>query len=73
MLESGERLGTLPEIGSAKRDPFYNPHILLTSPDRMEAQREFYKKLLQSTSCYLINSGQAKSEHLIDIMRNQQE
>ncbi|HZX11261.1 MAG TPA: pyridoxal phosphate-dependent aminotransferase [Acidobacteriota bacterium] len=73
MLESGERLGTLPEVGPAKRNPFYNPHILLTTPDRMESQKEFYKKLLESTHCFLINSGQAEPEHLLDIIKQNQE
>lgn len=73
MLESGERLGTFPEVGPAKRNPFYNPHILLTTPDRMESQKEFYKKLLESTHCFLINSGQAEPEHLIDIIKQNQE
>jgi len=73
MLESGESLGTLPEIGPAKTNPFYNPHILLTTPDRMESQRDFYKRLLGSTSCFLINSGQAKPDHMLDIMKQKQE
>ncbi len=73
MLESGESLGTLPEIGPAKRNPFYNPHILLTTPDRMESQRDFYKRLLENTSCFLINSGQAKPDHILDLMKEKQE
>jgi len=73
MLESGEALGTLPETGASKRYPFYNPHILLTSPDRIESQRNFFKKLLESTQVILINSGQAEPEHLLDIMKQKQE
>jgi len=73
MLESGERLGTLPELGPAKRNPFYNPHILLTTPDRMESQRNFYQKLLDNTHCYLINSGQAEPEHLLELIKQNQE
>ena len=34
----------------------------------MDGQRQFYRRLLNSTSCYLFNSGAASAEDLFQII-----
>ena len=64
ILESGESLGLKRDLSASKSSPFYNPHLLLTSSERMELQRNFFQRLCESTKCYLFNSGSASSEDL---------
>jgi hypothetical protein len=64
ILEFGEGLGSRTEIGPAKGFPFFNPHLLMNSPDRLEFQRNFFRRLLENTRCYVFNSGVAGAEDI---------
>ncbi len=64
ILESGESPGWKTVLSPAKSQPFYNPHLLITSPERIEYQKNFFRKLLQHTTCYLFNSGVASVEDI---------
>lgn len=68
MLESGESLGLRRELTPSKSQPFYNPHLLLKTPERLELQREFFERVLEGTSCYLFNSGVASAEDIKKIV-----
>ncbi|MFC2164247.1 pyridoxal phosphate-dependent aminotransferase [Acidobacteriota bacterium] len=68
ILEYGEIIGARSEPGPSKSQPFYNPHLLVTTPERAEFQRSFFRRLLESAECYLFNSGAATSEDIIRIM-----
>jgi len=59
ILESGESPGARRELEPIKSQPFYNPHLLLTSEEKMDFQKQFYRRLIESTECYLFNSGAA--------------
>ncbi|MGD2245550.1 MAG: pyridoxal phosphate-dependent aminotransferase [Candidatus Aminicenantes bacterium] len=61
MLESGESLGLKRDLTPSKSQPFYNPHILLKTPERLELQRDFFERVLEGASCYLFNSGVASA------------
>ncbi len=61
MLESGESLGLKRNLTPSKSQPFYNPHILLKTPERLELQRNFFERVLEGASCYLFNSGVASA------------
>ena len=61
MLESGESLGLKRALTPSKSQPFYNPHILLKTPERLELQRDFFERVLEGASCYLFNSGVAST------------
>ncbi len=39
-------------------DPFFNPHWLVRTEDRMALQTSFYKDILQFASCYKVNTAQ---------------
>lgn len=68
ILESGESLGASSEIGPLKNQAYYNPHLLVSTPDRMEFQRNFFRRLLEATRCFLVNSEIAAQEDIKKII-----
>jgi len=46
--------------------PFYNQHLLLKSPDRIELQRGLFKKLFQAANCYYLNTGAGKEDEIVN-------
>ncbi len=68
ILESGESPGLTTTIGPSKNQPFYNPHLLLTSAEKIDYQKDFFRKLLENTSCYLINSGTATADDILRLI-----
>lgn len=68
ILESGESLGLQRSLSPAKKHPFFNPHLLLTTPERTEIERRFLQRLLESASCYLFNSGVGSAGDLKNII-----
>jgi len=64
ILESGETPGVKQTLSPSKSQPFYNPHLLLKTPERLELQRNFFKRLLESSACYLFNSGKGSVDDL---------
>jgi aspartate/methionine/tyrosine aminotransferase len=68
VLEAGEAAGAAKAPTAGKVQPFYNPHLLGATPEKLEAQRAFFGRLLESTRCLLINSGVAGGDKLIEIV-----
>lgn len=66
ILEAGENLGARTDISTPAA--FFNPHLLDHSSENMDGQRQFFRRLLNSTSCYLFNSGTAGSDDLLQII-----
>ncbi len=64
ILESGQSLGLTRGLSPSKSQPFFNPHLLLTTPEKTELHRNFFERLLESASCYLFNSGKATVDDL---------
>jgi len=71
LLESGESLGATRSLTASKRQPFFNPHLLVTDGPRLELQKNFFRKLLECTSCYLFNSAVATAEDLKKILSDE--
>ncbi|MDH4218391.1 MAG: pyridoxal phosphate-dependent aminotransferase [Candidatus Aminicenantes bacterium] len=71
ILESGESLGLKTTISPPKSHPFFNPHLLMTTPERIEYQKNFFQKLLQHTTCYLFNSGVASADDIKHMVRGE--
>ncbi len=65
ILEFGEGLGSRTDIGPTKGNPFFNPHLLMNAPERLDFQRNFFRRLLENTRCYLFNSGVAGAEDIL--------
>jgi hypothetical protein len=68
LLESGESPGIKKSLSSAKSQPFFNPHLLLTDPERLEKQKAFFDRLLRIVPFYLFNSGVATAEKIKEIV-----
>jgi hypothetical protein len=71
ILESGESPGLRTTIGPLKNQPFYNPHLLLTTPERIAYQKNFFCELLENTTCYLINSGVATADDIQNLIEQE--
>jgi hypothetical protein len=67
-LEAGEAAGAKKALAGAKPQPFYNPHLLGLAPERLEAQKAFFGRLLDSAGCVLFNSGVAGAAKLKEIV-----
>ena len=58
MLDQGESTGITGTLGTGKGIPFFNPHLLVSSPEEeLDIQRGFYRRLLDMIPCYLFNSA----------------
>ncbi|MBN2198578.1 MAG: pyridoxal phosphate-dependent aminotransferase [Candidatus Aminicenantes bacterium] len=57
ILETGDIPGLKKSLGAAKTQPYFNPHLLASSPERMELHKNLWRRLLQGVSVYLFNSG----------------
>jgi len=68
ILEAGETAGVKKSLSPSKPQPYYNPHLLFATEEHLELQRNFYGRLLDSTTCYLFNSGVAGAEQLRQIV-----
>jgi aspartate/methionine/tyrosine aminotransferase len=71
ILESGQTPGLKTTVGPPGSQPFFNPHLLLTTPERLEYQKKFFCNLLQHTTCYLFNSGVATADDIKHILRGE--
>ncbi len=50
--------------GGIQSVPFFNPHLLIRSMDRIELQRRYFQQLLKTASCYIINSAMESAEKI---------
>ncbi|MBM3296367.1 MAG: pyridoxal phosphate-dependent aminotransferase [Candidatus Aminicenantes bacterium] len=64
MLESGEVPGLKKVPGAAKAAPYFNPHLLASSPERLELHKGLWRRLLQGVSVYLFNSGTGRAAEI---------
>lgn len=67
-LEAGDAAGSRKTPSGGQAQPFYNPHILGPAPEKLEAQRAFFGRLLGSVRCVLFNSGAAGADKLKDLV-----
>jgi len=71
ILETGESAGAKKTISPAKSQPYFNPHLLLTTEERLELPKAYFNRLLDSVSCYLFNSGVAGPEEIKRIVQGE--
>lgn len=64
VFESGETPGAQRTLSSGKHQPFFNPHLLGSSPEKLELQRAFFQRMLDSVKVYLFNSGVAGADKI---------
>ncbi|MBN1939353.1 MAG: pyridoxal phosphate-dependent aminotransferase [Candidatus Aminicenantes bacterium] len=58
ILERGETPG-LKKSAAARPQPFFNPFFLESTDDRVELEKDFYRRLLPNVRTFLFNSGTA--------------
>jgi aspartate/methionine/tyrosine aminotransferase len=63
-LEAGEASGAKKALTGGGVQPYYNPHLLGAGPEKLEALRAFFDRLLDTVKCVLLNSGVAGAEKL---------
>ncbi len=68
ILETGESAGATKALSPAKAQPFFNPHLLVTTEERIELQKAHFGRLLDGVTCYLFNSGVAGPEEIKSIV-----
>jgi hypothetical protein len=53
---------------AAAPQPFFNPHLLVTSDGRLEAETALFQRLLQGVSAHLFNSGAAGADKIKEVL-----
>jgi hypothetical protein len=71
IIESGESPGLRTSLSPAKSQPFFNPHLLVATPERIEYQKNFFHQLLQTVTCYLFNSGLASVDDIKRLVKGE--
>ena len=54
----------LSQSGAMRSEPFFNPHLLVDSSDRIETRKLFYERLFKATKTYLVNVGAASKDDI---------
>ena len=67
-LEAGEAAGAKKALTGGQAQPYYNPHLLGAGPEKLEAQRAFFDRLLDTVKCVLFNSGVAGANKLKELV-----
>ena len=67
-LEAGEAAGAKKALSGGRPQPYYNPHLLGVTPEKLEAQRAFFGRLLDSARCVLFNSGVGGADKLKELV-----
>jgi len=62
-LEAGFSSGALQQRSTANQ-PFFNPHLLLKSNERIELQKRFFAKLFKAAMVYQLNVANASQREL---------
>ncbi len=68
ILETGESAGAKKTLSPDKIQPYFNPHLLVTSEERLELQKANFGRLLDKMTCYLFNSGVAGPDDIKKIV-----
>jgi aspartate/methionine/tyrosine aminotransferase len=66
VLDAAEAIQIL-ENGFSKdsgNQPFFNPHLILKTPERLLVQRRLFERLFQSAKCFLVNTGKAPADEI---------
>ena len=51
-------------VASSRTIPFYNPYLLVLSPDRIELQKRYFNQLFKIAPCYAVNIGAGAIEEV---------
>jgi len=68
-LMAGGEIPGLSRGLTAKVHPFFNPHLLSSSSERLELHRGFVRRLLQAAECYMFNSGVGSAGDIVKLVQ----
>ena len=68
ILEAGEAPGARKALTAGKAQPYFNPHLLGAAPERLELEKLFFGRLLDSVKCVLFNSGVAGADKIKELV-----
>jgi len=54
-----------PVLSAYRNQPFFNPHLLVKMPDRLELQKRQFGKLFQTAECHLVNTTHATQQEIV--------
>ena len=57
-------LGPGPLLSTQRNQPFFNPHLLVTSSDRHELHKRQFARLFNAAEVYLVNTGRASKAEI---------
>jgi aspartate/methionine/tyrosine aminotransferase len=67
VFERGEIPG-VKKATTAVPHPFFNPYLLVSSDERLELEKSFFRRLLPNVETFLLNSGSAGVEKIKEIV-----
>jgi len=56
--------GPGPLLSTYRDQPFFNPHLLVKTADRIELQKRYFAKLFESARCYMVNTAIASRSEI---------
>lgn len=68
ILEAGQAPGASKSLSEGKSQPYFNPHLQGAGLDRLELEKLFFGRLLDSVKCILFNSGAAGPEKIKELV-----
>jgi len=68
ILAAGEMPGMTRSAAAGPPPPFFNPHLLVRTEERLALQKSYFQRLLNSATVYLFNSGAAGAEKIKEIV-----
>jgi hypothetical protein len=60
----------LSQTGAMKSTPFFNPHILSGSSEKIDSRKRFYKRLFEKAKPYFVNIGAAGPDEMTAKIKN---
>jgi hypothetical protein len=66
ILAAGEMPGAA--SSAVRKEPFFNPYLLVGGEARLELEKSYYQRLLQSAKAYLVNSSAAHPDMIKELL-----
>ena len=73
ILEEGRYQTFSPDgisVTASKTIPYFNPYLLLKTPERLELQKRYFKQLFKIAPCYLVNTAKGSIEEVQGRLRS---
>jgi len=58
------------KVGTETDNIFYNPYLIIKTPERIQMQRRFFRQLIENSICHTVNSGGRPFNEVQGILRD---